>query len=151
MKHAPFGPMDEKICWDWGGNVSASGYGIVRVRGITLPAHQIALMLDGREIPPGCMALHHCDNRRCVRASHLYVGTAAQNARDREVRNRSQDRRGAANGHAKLSAADVMTIRRRWAAGDRQNAMAAEYGVARATIWAVIHGQNWWHLPAAPS
>lgn len=37
-------------------------------------------------MPKGMWVLHHCDNPWCVRPDHLYLGTAADNARDRELR-----------------------------------------------------------------
>lgn len=39
-------------------------------------------------IPDGLWVLHHCDNAACCRPTHLYLGDAVQNARDREARGR---------------------------------------------------------------
>lgn len=90
--------MWESGCWEWQGALNPeSGYGQVYVpfhlswlrdrgRG-TSSAHHVAwrLVTDG-PIPNGLWILHRCDNPPCVRPSHLYVGTALQNARDRQER-----------------------------------------------------------------
>ncbi len=53
-------------------------------------------VFDG-PIPDGFWVLHHCDNRRCIRPAHLYLGTNADNMRDCAARGRlnSQNRRKA--------------------------------------------------------
>ena len=48
---------------------------------------------------------------------------------------------------AKLTEANVLEIRRRWAQGDRQVRMAAEYGVNQSQISRIVNGEHWSHLP----
>lgn len=86
----------KSTCWEWQGGVLGGGYGSIYLNAfdrwlLGLPpsanaayAHQIAYILANGSIPPGLWILHRCDNRRCVRPSHLYAGTATQNAQDRE-------------------------------------------------------------------
>jgi hypothetical protein len=87
-----------KTCWEWQGTRAPSGYGMVSVREHTRwvwdmkairgaqYAHHVAWNLARGPIPKDRWVLHWCDNRRCVRPSHLRLGTPTDNAQDREVR-----------------------------------------------------------------
>lgn len=86
-------------CWRWGAFTNARGYGVTCRDGRLLPAPAAALGLCEPKPFPKAYALHHCDNPSCCNPLHLYWGTAADNAADRERRKRSgaPKRRGAAN------------------------------------------------------
>jgi HNH endonuclease len=90
-------------CWEWQGPYNPqTGYGWVcdaaALRDLGLPgkgdgAHRVAWVLSrGILIPSGRWILHKCDNRPCVRPSHLYVGTAFDNALDRDRAERPRRR-----------------------------------------------------------
>lgn len=75
-------------CWEWTGSRDRKGYGRLsigsRLDGSKRPhgAHRIAWVLARGSIPNGLSVLHHCDNPRCVRPDHLWLGTIADNNRD---------------------------------------------------------------------
>jgi hypothetical protein len=89
-----------------------------------------------------------------VRPSHLFVGTAADNNRDMILKGRrgvvssfENVARGEAHHNAKLSAAQVVEIRWRYAAGGvTHEDLAAEYGVSRRLIGRVIAREMWKHV-----
>lgn len=151
-------------CWLWTRATNSYGYGIFAVTAQdTQLAHRIAWALTNGPIPEGLHCLHRCDNPPCVRPSHLFVGTALDNALDRERKSRGNHVTGDRHGSrthpeaypqgedrpaAKLTEADVREIRRRRKAGQTLKAIAADYGVHHVTILRASTGANWAYLDA---
>ena len=70
-------------CWLWTGHKDGPGYGMIRRNGRNVGAHRVAWELaNGRPIPEGLFACHHCESRLCVRPEHLFIGTQADNVND---------------------------------------------------------------------
>jgi IS30 family transposase len=59
-------------------------------------------------------------------------------------------RRGAAAKKSKLTDADIPAIRRMVREGSTQRQVAAKYGVAKTTIYQIISGMTWSHVPDEP-
>lgn len=81
-------------CWPWTGSTQGKGHGQV-YRGpcrksAPHKAHRVAWELTHGPIPAGLFVCHHCDNPPCCNPAHLYVGTAADNARDMFARGRAR-------------------------------------------------------------
>lgn len=75
-------------CWLWR-PAKPNEYGKFMVRkGVMDGAHRVAWTLAHGPIPKGLMVLHRCDNPRCVRPDHLFLGTAADNSRDMVAKGR---------------------------------------------------------------
>lgn len=89
---AQVGTPTETGCREWQGSRNrVSGYGAKCWRGINVTAHRVAYELTHGPIPVGLNSqiLHHCDNPPCCEPSHLYLGTCADNMRDRDMRGRN--------------------------------------------------------------
>lgn len=84
------------------------------------------------KIPKGMLVCHRCDNPRCVRPSHLFLGTPADNSLDMVRKKRSLF--GERNPQAKLSDAEARDIRARRQKGVLLKVLAAEYGVSLSLI-----------------
>jgi hypothetical protein len=69
-------------CWVWTGSVTQNfGYGQLAVNNRPVRAHRLAWFLETGEQPTEHV-LHKCDNPPCIRFTHLFQGTPADNARD---------------------------------------------------------------------
>lgn len=70
-------------CWEWTGSLNSGGYGTVGRQGLTgRTLHRLAWEMAYGPIPDGAQVLHRCDNRKCCRPDHLFLGTAADNIYD---------------------------------------------------------------------
>lgn len=75
---------------------------------------------------------------------NLYYGTHQENMDDRERHGRTA--RGERSGRAKLTAADVVAIRERWARGrESMEDLAAAFMVSGSQIDHIVHGRSWRH------
>jgi hypothetical protein len=148
-------------CWRWKGrNRTRAGhvrFWIDKDRGLVY-AHRVAWELEYGAIPEGVMICHHCDVPDCVRPSHLFLGDASANQKDAARKGRLAVQRrpeqyakyledyhkGEANGHAKLTLAQVQEIRKRYAEGGcTLRSLGVEYGVHNSAIGRIVKGQLW--------
>lgn len=145
-------------CWNWTGNRDMEAYGRVKISGRWLKAHRISYMLANGPISTALCVCHHCDNPSCVNPTHLFLGTHADNSRDRNAKGRHQY--GPRHWRARcpeiipkgeqlspLTTAQVLEIRSRYAAGGiRQVDLANEYGIRQANISKIILRKSWAHV-----
>jgi HNH endonuclease len=115
--------------------------------GKTMEASRVMHEKFNGPIPVGYDVLHTCDNPPCCNPKHLFVGTAFDNIQDMQRKGRHRYAEGELSGHAVLTAVKVTEIRRRVAAGEQQNRIAAEFGVTPFCIHAVVKRKSWRHIP----
>jgi len=133
-------------CWLWQAGLDGCGYGKVATGGHHIGAHRIAYQLFVGLIPPGKCVMHRCDTPRCVRPSHLCLGTQYENTLDSVAKRRHAW--GERNGHARLVEAQVLELRRLWRE-DRlpQGELARRFGIHKTKVNEIIHYRRWRYLP----
>jgi hypothetical protein len=140
-------------CWVWTASCGSTGYGQISVKRRAISAHRFSYELANGPIPSGdgyhgTCVLHRCDNRRCVNPAHLFLGTARDNAHDRDTKGRARPARGTANLNAKLNETEVLQVRRLALAKEfTQRQIGALFGVSQKTISRIALGIRWRHLP----
>ena len=75
-------------CVEWVGHCNRDGYGVKKIKGKHYRVHRLAWEAANGPIPEGLCVLHHCDNPSCIRLSHLFLGTRADNLRDAREKER---------------------------------------------------------------
>lgn len=134
-------------CYEWTGATARDGYGYMAIDGTTRRVHRVAAVIFfGFDIRSDLHVLHHCDNPRCWNPDHLWLGTVRDNMQDRNLKGRARGPRGTLNASAKLTEADVLEIRRRYGAGERQFLIADDLGLRRSLVNDVVHRKTWKHV-----
>lgn len=149
-------------CWVWTSKIHSHGYGLIGIGDTPqkyLYAHRISYEMAIGPIPEDMEVCHRCDNPPCVRPSHLYLGTHAENMRDASLTGRFQTGdqhwsrrmpgrmpRGERKHNAKLTDDDVREIRRLCSAGLSQRAIAAQFGVTQSIVSEILNSKRWAHV-----
>jgi molybdopterin-binding protein len=98
-------------------------------------------------VDPGpVFVCHKCDNPRCVRPDHLFLGTLQDNVDDMLAKGRAPEPRnqsGAFNGNSKLTEDDVREVIRQILAGKTNKAIAASTPVGHAMVSRIRTGRSW--------
>ena len=176
MRRRPLRPAEERWlekflrpadgCWEWIACVGNHGYGVFAINTkVQVTAHRYAWEKANGSIPPGMHVCHRCDNRKCVRPDHLFLGTNVDNILDSVKKGRRKGvarpkwgpnhpqrlnpdlvPRGSAHGMAKVTESDVRAIRDRFAHGESGNSLGRAFGVSGFTIMRIIKRQSWKHV-----
>jgi hypothetical protein len=91
--------VDGDGCWEWTAGVDGAGYPqLFNAPGKKpLRAHRFSYEINVGPIPEGMYVCHNCDNPRCVRPDHLFIGTHQDNIRDAKEKGRMRGPRGGAS------------------------------------------------------
>lgn len=148
-------------CIEWTGNIDTTGYGRFGFDQKILLAHRVSWVLFKGEIPKDMCILHKCDNPPCVNPEHLFLGDRGENARDMAKKGRQWVQknpngrpicplelkpRGEKHGNAKLSNEEVLSIRTRFCAGEKQKDLAAIFGVSKSLVNQITNHSIWRHI-----
>lgn len=129
-------------CWVWTGarkktKAGGKSYGFFYLDRKVMSAHRASWLLFRGKIPKGDCVLHECDNPSCVRPSHLFLGTHADNAKDRVAKRRSAV--GERHGLTTLTDVEVRAIRKSKAS---QRTLARRYNTSQAAVGRIRRGET---------
>lgn len=146
-------PEPNSGCWLWVGATIGDGYGtFLRGSRRGLGPDRRRMELAHRLVyshwvrPPKQLVLHRCDIRACVNPDHLFEGTHADNAADRDRKGRAACHKGTNNGRAKLTVVQVREIRQLAADGVPKVVLASLFGVTPTQITTIVHRKQWTHI-----
>lgn len=150
----------ETECWPWLSSKSKLGYGKMSIGRKHIRANRFALVASGIEIPENMCACHTCDNPSCCNPNHLWIGSQADNQKDRAAKGRSS--RGERNPskthpelfcgekhHASILTEEIVSeLRRNPPIGLNISAESLKYSISPGGLRAAIVGSTWRHVPA---
>jgi len=131
-------------CWIWMASLDARGYGQISKGSSgagTAKAHRVSFALANGWLEPEAHVLHRCDNPRCVRPDHLFLGSHAANMLDARVKGRM--RHGVRHPFAKLSPEKIRIAREMRASGRTYQEIADHFGVNNSTLYEAVEGVSW--------
>ena len=131
-------------CWEWIASCDRGGYGQFSVGFKKYRAHRFAWELVNGPITTGMCVCHTCDNRKCVRIDHLFLGTFAENLKDMVDKGRSNV--GVRHWNSKLT--DVQTVEIR-DSDQTCRQLAKDFGVSFQTVSKIKNEKRWGHLCAS--
>lgn len=127
-------------CWTWKKRINQNGYGIFKINHAHgMSAHRVAWYYRFGEIPDGMYVCHVCDNRGCVRPSHLFIGTHADNMSDMKAKSRSAS--GERSGVHKLTTEQVEKIRS-IGCSEPTEKIALRFGVSGGHVRKILRGET---------
>lgn len=86
-------------CWVWQKSLTKKGYGRFWNGTKAVKAHRASYELYVGKIPPTLFVCHKCDNPKCVRPDHLFLGTNRDNMIDMIQKGRNINKGGAPIGN----------------------------------------------------
>lgn len=134
-------------CRNWiGKSVGYFGYGFLAVKGKRRAAHRASWMAWKGEIPKGKWVLHKCDNPKCIKPDHLFLGDAKENAHDMINKNRNYIPRGERQWQAKLTEIQVIEIRDLYSKGISVKEICKLYNITKGAINPLLRRITWKHV-----
>jgi len=132
---------DDCIVWPFGH--FSNGYGSVKFNGRSRKAHRVSYELNIGEIPMRLDVCHNCGIRPCVNPRHLRADTRVSNMADK-IKHGTHSR-GSHNPNVRLTPDQVARIRQRVHNGEKQRAVALDFGVSQTQVSRIIVGLSWAH------
>lgn len=131
-------------CWLWTA-FKYEGYGyFCPTASIPKRAHRLSWELVNGPIPNGLLVCHTCDNRACVRPSHLFLGTQKDNLADMSRKGRgTKANRGAGSARTTLTQEDVLMIRDLASKGLSKAELGRRFNVTAGCVSRIVHYRRW--------
>jgi hypothetical protein len=123
-------------CWEWRYQLNSGGYGIITIRGEHRQERvsRYSYKLFRGPISRGLRVCHTCDNPKCAKPSHLFLGTSADNMKDAVWKGRHV-------GRGKLSLEHVAEIREASCMGESNSSIARRYRIAPQSVSAIVRNK----------
>jgi hypothetical protein len=147
-------------CWEWTSALNDNGYGVMWLapRRTAFFAHRLSYEMHFGAFDEERFICHHCDNPKCVRPDHLFIGDAADNSHDMCQKGRQRNgclvqkgtrstRFGTRVNFAKLNEDKVFRIKRLMLKGVTAYRIAQWLGLTYGAISLIKKGKNWKHVP----
>lgn len=128
-----------KGCWEWIGSKDTRGYGSFKYEGKVIKAHRYSYIKYKGNIPESMCVCHKCDNPKCVNPEHLFLGTNADNVRDKVNKNRVYRAWGELSKRTKLSNEQAMEI---YVSPLKHKELALKYNVKKCVIDDIKRGRS---------
>ncbi len=172
--HSKVGRLDdEDKCWEWKAGRFPEGYGEFWVGskasgGRMYSANRIAYLIHNGPFAPEMLVCHSCDNPPCCNPRHLWLGSDADNIRDKVEKGRDNNytgddhwtrkkphllargprdgsyMRGENHYKAKLNENNVRDARARFGSGLASvKQLAIELGVSESNMQKVVNRETW--------
>jgi hypothetical protein len=122
-------------CWLWVVQPRRDGYSQMWLGSRYVLAHRLSWALARGRFDQRLSVLHRCDNPRCVRPSHLFLGTQGDNMRDAA-------RKGRTRSAPPTPPERVEWIRHLARSGVRVASIAARYGLTIPAVYHIISGRR---------
>jgi hypothetical protein len=125
----------EEGCWEWQGALFKTGYGAFNLKGQAVKAHRVAYTLAHGPFPDELYVCHHCDNPKCVRPDHLFLGTDLDNVRDAITKGRWIKKMIHLHNCNKKLKGQEEYVRKLYGEGASRNKLAKQFNVS----WHIIN------------
>lgn len=139
--------INESGCWNWSGYCDKDGYARYSHRGKTNSVAQFVFEMAYGKARGSLSVCHTCDNPRCIRPSHLFLGTTKDNMLDAKNKGRLVGARGEKQWNHYFTANQVLGIRKGYEGMKGKRGaiafLAREYETNWGTIAKIVKRQRW--------
>lgn len=121
-------------CHEFQGKVY-DGRGKISLNGSVFLASRVFYFLHFKVDPAEFCVCHTCDNPKCLNPDHLFLGTIADNMRDKTLKMR---------GATKLTTAEVREIRYlKNVRGFTYGQLKIKFGVTKSALHGIVNNKTW--------
>jgi len=134
-------------CHEWNGCLNVWGYGTWGIERKTYLAHRVvAYLFHNFDLHSKLLVCHHCDNPCCVNPQHLFVGTDADNTRDKLQKGRGRWIKGEDVNTCVNNTETVLKARRLFSGGLGVKQIAARLQMNYCTVRDIVTRRTWKHI-----
>lgn len=133
-------------CWLWTGAIKNQfGHGAFKLGSRASKveySHRQSWVMHKGPIPDGLCVCHSCDVPSCVNPDHLFLGTQADNMKDKVLKGRQLS--GSKTYVAKIDESIAKQIKQQKSTPTRL--LASMFGISRQSVADIVYGRTWKHV-----